>query len=495
MTQLLGIDLGAGSLKATIVDVHGKVLATASSDVKTSRPHAGWSEQDPADWDEAMRVSLSEIRNSHGLDGVEGVSFTAGAHTAVLMDEDGRVLRPAILWSDQRSGAQAAELNARLGARLLEIGHNRAAATWTLPQLAWLKQNEPETAARVRRLLIAKDWLRSRFTGDFLTDRIDAEGTLMAEAGADRWSKELCEAIDWPLTTLPAIRNPSDIAGHVTAAASARYGLREGIRVVVGTSDTAAETWAAGAIEPGFGVIKLATAGTISIMAAAPHPCAELISYGHVVPAHNYLISATNSCASAHRWLRDILAGPHDTSTSFATLDHEAAQIPAGSDGLLFHPYLEGERSPYWDPLLRADFLGLTMRHTRGHMVRALYEGIAFAIRDCSLGFGTVGFRFSEFSLIGGGARSPVWAQIIADVMGACVMIPKQGDASFGAALLAGVGIGVFADEKAAIRRCVTFKGRVDPDAANVALYERNFRRYRETKELLTETYHAMNRD
>lgn len=486
MDELLGVDLGAGSLKATVIDISGAVLASASAEVQTSRPHFGWSEQNPVDWDAAMQYVLAEIASRHGLERIAGISFTAGAHTAVLMDATGETLRPAILWSDQRSGAQAAELNRILGDRLLEIGHNRAAATWTLAQLAWLKEHEPDIAARTRRIVIAKDWLRSRLTDDFLTDRIDAEGALMAEAGKDRWSQVLCDAIGWPMDTLPPIRNPSDRAGTVTAKAAKRYGLKEGTPVVMGTSDTAAETWSAGAIEPGFGVIKLATAGTISIMAAGPHPCPELINYGHVVPGHNYLIAGTNSCASAHRWLRDLLAGPDGSAADFSGLDREAGEIPPGSDGLIFHPYLEGERSPYWDPLLRADFLGLTMRHTRGHMVRALYEGVTFALKDCSLGFTKSGFHFKEFSLIGGGARSPVWAQIVADVMGVRVLLPEQGDASFGAALLAGVGIGAFADEREAVRRCVHFRQSIEPDLERTELYAHRFHRYRRTKELLT---------
>lgn len=495
MTELLGIDLGAGSLKATVIDAMGSVLATGSADVKTQRPHIGWSEQNPDDWDAAMRSALAQIAASHGLAGISGISFTAGAHTAVLMDGEGRVLRPAILWNDQRSGVEAAELNARMEARLLQVGHNRAAATWTLPQLAWVMKHEPAIAARTKRILIAKDWLRSRLTGDFLTDRIDAEGTLLAEAGRDRWSEELCQAINWPMETLPEIRNPSDIAGHVTKAAAERYGLAPGTPVVVGTSDTAAETWAAGAITPGYGVIKLATAGTISIMAAAPHPCREMINYGHVVPNHNYLINGTNSCASAHRWLRDILVGPNAVSADFTALDQQAAAIAPGSDGLIFHPYLEGERSPYWDTKLRADFLGLTMRHTRGHMVRALYEGITFSIKDCSQNFTAVGHQFTEVSLIGGGSRSPVWSQIVADVMGIPVKVPQEGDASFGAALLAGVGIGTFADEKDAVRRCVRYKGTLLPIAANIPVYQARFERYRRTKDLLTEVYHNMAED
>lgn len=489
--ELLGVDLGAGGLKATIIDNDGLVVVTASTDIQTARPHAGWTEQDPADWEKAMRAALSRLSAMHGLDKVAAVSFTAGAHTAVLMGEDRAVLRPAILWSDQRSGKQAADLNARLGDRLTAIAHNRAAATWTLPQMAWLGENEPAVAARIRYLQLAKDWLRSRLTGDFLTDRIDAEGTLMAEAGHAAWSAELCGAIEWPLERMPEIKNPSEIAGAVSREAADRYGLREGIPVVVGTSDTAAETWAAGAISPGFGVIKLATAGTVSMMTATPHPESGLINYGHVVPGHNYLIAGTNSCASAHRWLRNILVGP-EGSSGFAELDKEAAAIPAGSDGLLFHPYLEGERSPYWDPLLRADFLGLTSRHTRGHMVRALYEGIAFSLKDCSLGFNEAGLDFEEFSLIGGGVRSAIWPQIIADVMGVRIRVPEQGDASFGAALLAGVGIGAFKDERDAVRRCVRFERTIEPDSSRAKIYADQFARYRRTKQLLTDVYHEM---
>ena len=496
MTGLLGIDLGAGSLKATVIDDTGEVIASATADVETLRPFPGWTEQAADGWATAMRRALGQIMEGGYDPGqVGGISFTAGAHTAVLMDANGHVLRPAILWSDQRSAAEAAALNTSHSAALLELGHNRAAATWTLCQLAWLKQHEPEVASNVRRVLFAKDWLRSQLTGDFLTDRIDAEGSLMSEAGKDRWSAFLCDLIGWPMDTLPEIRNPVDQAGVVTLEAARIYGLRAGTPVIVGTSDTAAETWGAGAIEPGYGVIKLATAGTVSIMATAPHPCAQLINYGHVVPDHNYLIAGTNSCASAHRWLRNLLISPEAVTADFTRLDLEAAIVAPGSDGLIFHPYLEGERSPYWDPKLRADYLGLTMRHGRGHMVRALYEGVAFALKDCSLGFNEVGHQFSAVSLIGGGTKSRLWSQIVADVMGVTVRLPESGDASFAAAMIAGIGIGVFADEKEAVRRCVRFSGELQPNPAAMKIYDRAFQRYRRTKVLLTEIYHEISAD
>jgi xylulokinase len=487
---LLGIDLGAGSLKATLIRTDGTVAAEASATVTTLSPHPGWSEQDPAGWWAALvdAVPRAIAASGGGAGSILAISFSAGAHTQVLEDGDGRVIRPAILWNDQRSAAEAAALRAGHDARILEHGANRANPTWTLPQMLWLRHHEPESFARVRRMYLAKDWLRTRLTGGFETDTIDALGALMVDAARKTWSAELCGLIGWDMTTLPPIVEPTARAGVVTGAAAKATGLVAGTPVICGTSDTAIETFGAGMVRTGLGCVKLATAATVSVLSREPRVDRELINYYHVVPDHWYVITATNSCASAHRWLRDTLF----PGESFAALDALATAAPRGSRGLLFHPYLNGERSPYWDPKLRADFVGLSFAHGRSEIVRALYEGIAYSLRDCTEVLRGRGLTFNTARITGGGARSATWRQIVADVLNATIELPATADASFGAALLAGVGIGVWPDPATAATQAVRIVARHEPDAEAVAAYDKGFALYRQAQAALAPVNHAL---
>lgn len=495
---LMGIDIGAGSLKTMVVGSDGRVGGSASADLVTASPQPRFSEQDPAHWWRALcdTVPRALAQAGIGADAVAGVSFSAGAHTPVLEDAQGRVLRPAILWSDQRSGDQVRRLRERAGDRILALAYNAPSPTWTLPQLWWLCEHEPEVARAARRLYVAKDWLRTRLTGTWETDRTDAVGTMLMDVGADRWSEELCALAGWDPATLPPLVQPTDVVGTVTPAAAAQCGLRAGTPVVCGTSDTSIETFGAGSIHPGDGTVKLATAATFSVVSAQPNVHATLINYPLVVPGRWYTITGTNSCASAHRWLRDrfFLAPGGDGAAAFAEMDRLAAETPAGSEGLLFHPYLQGERAPHWDPLLRADYVGLTFAHGRGHLVRALYEGIAFSLRDILEQFRARQLVPGSARIVGGGARSATWRQIIADVLDLPITQPLVTDASFGAALVAGIGTGVFADAQAAVAACVREGPAVLPRAAFRPLHEELFGLYREAAQGLRPVYHALSR-
>ncbi len=492
---LVGIDLGAGSLKVSIIRTDGALVCEASAPVVTSAPYPGWSEQDPQDW---WTAACDAVRRTLVLSGrpatdVAAISFSAGAHTQVLEDADGHVIRPAILWNDQRSRNETQELRDKADARILEIGANRANPTWTLPQMLWLRKNEPESFKRVKRLYVAKDWLRAQFTGTWETDTIDALGTLMIDAKTAQWSKELCDLIGWPMETLPPIVKPSAVVGKVTAKAAQATGLAEGTPVVCGTSDTAAETFGAGMVREGIGVVKLATAATVNVLSPQPRPDFSLINYYHVVPEHWYVIAATNSCASAHKWLRDTFfrRNGEDGSAVFDGMDAKASAVAPGAEGLFFHPYLNGERSPYWDPLLRADFVGAGFNHGAGHFVRALYEGVAYSLKDCLEVMKSKGLGFTTARLTGGGARSALWRQIVADVLDITVELPAVADASFGAALLAGVGIGVFKDERAAAD-VVKIVSRISPDRARVAIYQQGFPIYRDIQAALAPINHRI---
>ena len=494
----LGIDLGAGSLKVTLIDAQGAVIADAAAPVKTAAPKSGWSEQDPDDWWAAVCKALPRLLEKARVpkSRIAALSVSAGAHTQVLEDENGAVIRPAILWNDQRASAQTQALRDAADSRILEISGNRANPTWTLPQMLWLKQNEPDHFARVKRLYLAKDWIRSRFTGDWMTDPIDAAGTLMSTADGSSWSDELCGMIDWNPDTLPPIWPSTATAGTVSAQAAQETGLAAGTPVIVGGSDTAVETYGAGLTEPGLGVIKLATAATVSVLSPDLHASNVVINYPHVMPKHYYVIAATNSCASAHKWLRDtfFMNGEVGGSTAFDRMEALAAAVPAGSEGLFFHPYLNGERSPHWDPLLRAEFVGIGFQHGPGHFVRALYEGVAFSLRDCREALAAQGLEFSTARLIGGGTQSPLWCQIVADVLDVNVELPGNGDASFGAALLAGIGVGAFADEKAAAKAAIRVSRRITPNRENAAFYAEAHRIYVDIQKALAPIHHRIAR-
>lgn len=483
---LLGIDLGAGSLKSTVITTDGKVVASASCPVETLTPKPGFSEQDPEGWWSALVTSLQKIWQG-GLEPhrIVAVSVTAGAHTHVLEDESGSTLRPAIMWNDQRSGSQVVRERAARGARILDLSGNRISPTWTLPQLIWLQEEEPETHSRIRRLRPAKDWLRRRLDGSDATDITDAWGLMLADARSGGWSSELCAMGGFETDVLPEIVASTATTGTVTSGAAQETGLREGTPVICGTSDTNAETYAAGMTRKGIGALKLATAGTVSTLTDAPRFSDDVIHYPHLVSDHHYSILGTNSCASAHRWLRDALF----SDMGFEGMDAKAAEAPAGSEGLLFHPYLNGERSPYWDPDLRASFVGLGFQHGAPHFCRALYEGVAYTLRDCLSVLQQRGMGFTTARLVGGGTRSALWRQIIADVTGLTIEVPAEGDASFGAALIAGIGAGVFSDTDDAAR-VIRVAETLTPNARATATYDEGFVRFREAKEALTPINH-----
>lgn len=478
-----------------VVAPDGEVAAGQSADIPTRTPQQGWSEQDPQDWWRALRKAVPAALAQAGLkpDSIVAVSLSAGAHTSVLEGPDGRVLRPAILWTDQRSAAEAAELWDTAGEEFMRVALHKPSATWTAPQLLWLSRREPHVTRAAHRLYLAKDWLRSRLTGGWETDHTDAVGTLLFDASAHAWSESLCALVSWDVRKLPPIVAPTALTGRVTKAAAAECGLSAGTPVVCGTSDTSVETFGVGSIRPGDATVKLATAATVSIVREAPEVHPTLINYPFVMPGLWYTITGTNSCASAHRWLRDRFFAHHGGS-AFEVMDAMAAASPAGAFGLLFHPYLQGERAPHWDPLLRASFIGMRFHHEPGDFVRALYEGIAFSLRDVLEQFRARGIDFRSVRIAGGGARSACWRQVVADILGVEVRLPRVTDASFGAALLAGVGAGVYADEYAAALACTGTVDRIVPRPHVRGLYEELFDLYRRSHQALAPIDHALAR-
>jgi xylulokinase len=489
-TYLLGIDLGAGSLKATLITPDGAIKAEAAAPVSTAMRHFGWAEQDPAEWFAALCQAVRGVLSQHGVEAgrIAGIGLSAGAHIPVLTDGEGTVLRPAIMWSDQRAAAEAEALHERAGAEIVATALNRVNPTWTLAMLAWLRTHEPEVMARARRLYLAKDFLRSCLTGTWETDYADAIGTLLADDRTKSWSPEMARLIGLDMAVLPPIVPPEQVVGGVTEKAAARTGLKPGTPVVCGSNDTTVEFFGVGGNAPGIGGVKLATAGVLFLATRGPAVHPPVSCYPHIIPGLYYTATGTNSCASAHRWVRDLMFA----EGGFEAMDALASAAPRGAEGLLFHPYLQGERAPYWDPLLRADFIGMTMAHGKMHFARAVYEGIAFSIRDLLEAARALGLEFGPIRLMGGGARSACWRRIIADVTGLVIERTEAGDASFGAALVAGIGAGLFSGPEAAAARCVRLKDVTRPEAEGMAFYARLFGIYKEAQAALAGIDHRL---
>ncbi len=487
-TYLLGIDLGAGSLKATLISTAGEVQAEASAPITTQMRRFGWAEQDPAEWYAALCRAVREVLAGVEPEDIACIGVSAGAHIPVLTDAQGTVLRPAILWSDQRAAAEAAELHRRAGPEIIAASLNRVNPTWTLAMLGWLKAGEPELMARAKRLYLAKDFLRHCLTGTWETDYSDAVGALLADNKTKSWSPKLAALIGLDMSILPPIVSPSQIVGGVTPEAAARTGLKAGTPVVCGSNDTTVEFFGVGGNRPGVGGVKLATAGVLFLATEGPQVHPPISCYPHIMPGMYYTATGTNSCASAHRWVRDLMF----VEGGFDAMDALASAAPRGAEGLLFHPYLQGERAPYWDPLLRADFIGMTMTHGKMHFARAVYEGIAFSIRDLLSAARGLGLEFNTIRLMGGGAKSATWRQIIADVTGLTIERTQSGDASFGAALVAGIGAGVFTGPEDAVARCVRVLDVTKPQGDPCKFYDELFSIYKEAQAALAGVNHKL---
>jgi xylulokinase len=494
---LLGIDFGTGGCKATLADCSGHVLAEASGEYSSSHPRPGWAEQNPADWFDTMCSVLRKMNPAqHGR--VIAVGLDGYTHGAVLLDKSNKVIRPTIIWTDQRSIEECRLLKERHFDLIFSTGFQAPTPTWTLPQLLWLKNNEADNFARIERILFTKDYVRYLLTGVMGTDFIEAQGALLWDMRKSRWSEELCSLAGLPMKTLPAIGRPTEIAGRITKDAAEATGLPEGAQVIFGASDSAVEDYAAGAIEPGQCILKLATAGNVNVMTAEAHPHPETLTYSHVVPGLWYTVSATNAAAVCQRWFRDQFCGDlalqakAEGVSVYKLIEFEASKSQPGANGVMFHPYLMGERSPYWDPFLRGSFTGISMGSSRGDLSRALLEGVAFSLRDCFRSIERMGLEAREFILIGGGAKSSLWSRIVCDVFNAPVRRPESCDASFGSALLAGVGAKVFSDEVSAVKGCVKFQEPLAPEKSGAELYAKRFSHYLKIHDALAGIYREM---
>jgi xylulokinase len=451
---LIGIDIGTTGAKGIALSEEGRVLASATESYPLSTPQPGWSEQDPELWWTAAQRLLDVLP-----DGPLGLS--GQMHGLVVLDEHGEVLRPAILWNDQRTAAECLEIERRVGLeRLIELTGNRALTGFTAPKLLWLRTHEPETYARIRHILLPKDYVRYRLTGELTIDAADASGTLLFDVARRRWSDEVCDALEIPLEWLPTAHESTEVA---TAG------------------DQAAAALGVGIVAPGRISVVLGTSGVVFAVLPeyAPDAEARVHVFCHAVPATWHAMGVMLSAAGSLAWLRDVVGA------EYGALDEEASRWPPGVEGLLFAPYLAGERTPHADPLARGAFTGLSVRHDRGALARAVLEGVAFGLRDSLELLRALGVRAEVGRVSGGGARSELWLKIVASVLQLPLERTESEEGSaYGAALLAGVRAGVFADAADAVERCVRVRDRIDPEWDYEDAYARFRHLYPTLKEL-----------
>lgn len=467
---MVGIDIGTTGVKAIAVGSRGDVVGRAERGYPLSTPRPDWVEQDPEDWWAATRSAIAAL----GPLDIAGIGLSGQMHGLVALDAAGDIVRPAILWNDQRTVIECAEIEERIGLdRLIALTGQRALTGFTAPKLLWLRRHEPDAYRRITRIMLPKDYVRLRLTGAWATDVADASGTLLLDVARRSWSLEILDALDLD----PAILPPLFESPEVSATTLACDALPEGIPVAAGAGDCAAAAVGVGIDRPGGLSLGLGTGGIVfaALPSFASDPQARIHTFCHAMPGQWHTMGVTQSAGGSLRWLRDRLA----PETTFADLVAEAEAWPPGVDGLLFAPYLAGERTPHADPSARAAFTGLELRHDRGALVRAVLEGVAFGLRDSLELVRVIGGPSTYARASGGGARG-LWLRIIASVLGVPIELTAVEEGSaFGAALLGGVAGGMFASVPAAVGSCVRVRATVEPDPAWQAVYEETYVRFR----------------
>jgi xylulokinase len=483
---VLGIDVGTGGTRALIVDSRGRVFASATEDhAPFASPRAGWAEQQPDDWWRATQLAIRKALAQKSIRGeqIACVGFSGQMHGAVMLDDKDRAVRPALIWCDVRTQQQCAELTSRIGAeRLIQLTCNPALTNFTITKFLWVRENEPQNWARVRSVMLPKDYVRFRLTGERAIDMADASGTLMLDVAHRKWSQEVLDAAGIDIALLPALFESPDVCGKVSPQAASATGLAAGTPVVAGAGDQAAGATGMGIVAPGAVSATIGTSGVV--FAATDRPALDakgrLHTFCHAIPGRWHVMGVTQAAGLSLRWFRDQFGAAADGRDPYDVLTSEASNVPPGSDGLLWAPYLMGERTPHLDPDARGMLAGITASHTRGHVVRAILEGVAFSLKDTFQIFEAMNVPVKSIRLGGGGARSPLWRQIQADVYGHEVeIVEAEEGAAYGAALLAGVGARIWPTVDAACEAAVRVAQRVAPIAANVETLEKQYAAYR----------------
>lgn len=504
MTHLVGMDVGTTGAKTLLIDDLGHVLHTLTVEYPMYTPRPQWAEQDPEDWWQAAVKSVRQVLRDSGIDprDISGIGLTGQMHGMVMLDARGKVLRPCIMWNDQRTTAQCEWIMNTVGReRFLELTHNPALPGFTAPKIIWTRENEPEIYAQAAKVLLPKDYLRYRLTGVYATEVSDASGTVLLDVGQRNWSQEVLRDLAIPADWMPECVESPEITGRITPEVADLTGLQAGLPVVGGAGDQAASAVGTGIVEPGLVSVTIGTSGVVFAYTDAPlrDPQGRLHTFCHAVPGKWHVMGVTLSAGGSFRWVRDTLGLSEKNIAALSAVDPyeiltaEAASAPAGCEGLIFLPYLTGERTPYADANARSTFFGLTLRHDKRHMVRAVLEGVAYSLRDSIELFRDLGIPIQQVRATGGGSRSLLWRQIFADVFGTeLVTVNVTESTAYGAALLAGVGTGVYSSVPDACSATVHIVDRTEPIAENQAAYNEHYPIYRSLYRALKPAFDAV---
>ncbi len=487
--MFLGVDVGTGGTRAILVDREGRVVASESAEhAPMQSAQIGWAEQDPDDWWRAAQIAIRGVMKwlVDAGQAVESVGLTGQMHGCVMLDGDGKVLRPALIWCDQRTKPQCDWLTETIGyERLIELTCNPALPNFTLTKLLWVREHQPEIFSKIRHVLCPKDYVRFRLTGDYAMDMQEASGTLLLDVTHRRWSTEVAEAAGIPLAWLPRLFEGPDVCARITDEAQGLTGITAGTPVVAGSGDQGAGAVGMGILESGSVSATIGTSGVVFAATSVPtkDPKGRLHTFCHAAPDTWHVMGVTNGAGLSLRYVRDTLA-PDKTYDDLTAL---AAAVPAGSDGMFWLPYLFGERTPHLDPAARAAFIGISASHTLGHFVRAVLEGVAFSLKDTFTLFGELGIPVDKIRLGGGGARGPLWRQIQADVYNHPVeLLEAEEGGAFGAALLAGTGVNAWPSVQAACAATIRVASVIQPN--NGAVMQKAYPRYRRLYPALRDT-------
>lgn len=500
MSLLMGIDIGTTSTRTIVVSEAGDLRASAVQEYPLSTPRPLWSEQEPRHWWEATRATIRQVLTQVSPDAIKGVGLSGQMHGLVLLDAHHEVLRPAILWNDQRTARQCAAITEKLGPLLVEQTCNPVLTGFTAGKILWVREHEPEIYARVRMMLLPKDYVRFQLTGEFATEVSDASGTSLFHVPERRWATEILERLEIAPAQLPRSYESHEISGRISKAAGEATGLAVGTPVVGGGGDQAAAAVGMGIVQPGGLSLSLGTSGVVLAFAASPvtDPQLRTHTFCHAVANTWHVMGVMLSAGGSLRWFRDELCAEESGLSRrlgkdpYELITEEAEVAPPGCEGLLFLPYLTGERCPYADPYARGAFVGLTLRHGKPHLARAVLEGVAFGLRDSLEIIKEMAGDGREVRLTGGGARSSFWRQIQADILGhPLALLNIDEGPAFGVALLAGVGAGVFRSAAEACAATLRVTQVTEPDPARRALYDESYARYRELYPALRTTFAA----
>ncbi len=488
MKYLLGIDFGGGASKATLIDETGNIIAENTVEYPTLYPENGACEQNPSDWIKALCENSKAVIEKSNIQPTEiaAIALDSATHTSLVCDENFEPLYNALHWTDTRSRKEADALRDSEGEEIFKKTFHKPDTIWTLPQLIWLKNNKPEIFSKTRYIFFEKDYVRYFLTDVYCTDYIEAQGSMLYDCVNGCWDSDLCKKAGITTEMLPPIKNPTDVIGTVTEKAAKATGLAMGTPVICGTTDTVMEVFASGAVKKGDVTVKLATAGRICVITDKPYPDRHLVNYSHIANGLWYPGTATKSCAASYRWYRDTFGG------EYKELDNGASEINIGCDGLIFHPYLNGELTPYADPMLCGSFTGVRATHTKAHFTRAVLEGVAYSLLDSKTYLDSLNIPYNTVATaIGGGTKGKLWRQMIADALGIALKTVKSSDSSFGSAMLAGIAVGIFESPEDAVEKCVKEVDVTYPNLENTPKYRKAFEDYKKIHDALAPIYQA----